>query len=155
MCPYPLLTLVTHSPISTLHSPLNPSLENHISTGLGISPTEEWQGSPLLHFCCGPWTSLCIFFGWWLNFWELPGVWVILYCWTFYAVVNPFSSSNPSFNSTLGIPWPQSYGLVEVYASVLVSCWYKLSEDSHAQLLSSAILMVELTLIFQQVLLCG
>ena len=45
-----------------------------------FSSTEGRQGSPLLHKCRVPWNSPCIFFGWWLSLWELPGVQVSWHC---------------------------------------------------------------------------
>ena len=80
---------------------------HQVSTGLGASsPTEAKQGSPL------PggggwgvaWTSLCMLFGWWINLWDLPGIQVSWHCWSSYGVAIPFSSFNPSPNSSIGVP---------------------------------------------------
>ena len=63
-------------------------------TGLDTSsPTDARQGSPLLY----------MLFGWWLSLWELSGVQVSWHCWSSYVVAIPFSSFNPSPNSSIGI----------------------------------------------------
>ena len=91
------------SSCSPFPSPKHPSsLEHQVSMGLGVSsPSEAKQGSPLLHMCQGPRTSLCMLFGCWLSLWELPGVQVSWYCWSSYGVAIPFSSFNPSPNSSI------------------------------------------------------
>lgn len=63
------------------------SLGCQVSKGLGASCSPEArEGNLLLHMCQRPWNNPCMHFGWWLQFWELPGVWVsehfliILWC---------------------------------------------------------------------------
>ena len=52
----------------------HPSLETQGSGGLDSSSTEARPGSPLLWMCQGPRTSAYRLHGWWLSFWEVPGV---------------------------------------------------------------------------------
>ena len=64
-------------PISSERMPLPDTLYlvHEVSTGLDASSsTGARQGIHLLHMCQRPWTSLYMFFGWWLSLWELPGV---------------------------------------------------------------------------------
>jgi hypothetical protein len=42
--------------------------------------------------------------GWWLSFWELPGVQVSWYCWSSYGVAIPFITFTPFPNSSIGVP---------------------------------------------------
>jgi hypothetical protein len=85
---------------SLLHSS---SLEHQVSTGLGTSsPNEARQGNPLLHIYLGPWTSLCMFFGWLLSLWEFPVIQFSWHCWCSYRVAIPFCSFDPSSNSWVG-----------------------------------------------------
>ena len=52
-----------------------PTPGHQFSEGIGTSsPNEARQGNPLLHIYLGPWTSLCMLFGWLLSLWELSGV---------------------------------------------------------------------------------
>ena len=75
------------------------------STELGASSsTEAGRGSPPLRMCGGPPTSPHTLFGWWISLWELPGVQVSWHCWSSYGVAIPFSSFNPSPNSSIGVP---------------------------------------------------
>jgi len=95
---------------------------HQVSTRLGTSPNEASQGSPLLHMCRGPWTSLCMVFGWWLSLWELWGVWLVD------IVVLPMGLQTPSAPSVLPLAlplgyWPPSNVWLWESASVWVSCW--------------------------------
>ena len=57
------------------------------SQGLGSSsPTEAWQGSPLLYMCQGPQSTSCMLIFWWLRFWEILRIQVGRDCWSSYGV---------------------------------------------------------------------
>jgi hypothetical protein len=80
---------------------VSPSQGRHDSTGLETSsPTEA---SPLLYKCLGLRTSLCMLFDWWRSLPKLPGVQVSWHCWSSYGVAIPFSSFNPSPNSSIRV----------------------------------------------------
>jgi hypothetical protein len=82
-----------------------PSLGPQISKRLGkLSPTDARPGSPLLHMCQEPQTSLCVLPVCWLSLLEIPGFWISWDCWSSYVVALPFSFFKPSPNSTIGIP---------------------------------------------------
>ena len=85
LCPLaaPFSEFLTPSPSPLLLRGCSPtqlprysSSQGHqISTGLCASSyTETKQDSPLLHMCLKTQTSQCMFFGWWLSPWEVPGV---------------------------------------------------------------------------------
>ena len=95
--------LLTHqlSPNPHLHPS---SLGHQVSAGLGASsPTEARQCSPLLHMWLEPWNShVCS----WLVAYLLGALRVICvswYCWSSYEAAIPFSSLNPSPNSSIGV----------------------------------------------------
>jgi hypothetical protein len=106
--PFPEFITLSHLPYAServLPPGHTPFLEHQVSIGLDTSsPTEARQGSPVLHMCRGPWTSPWMLFGWWLRFWKLPGVCINWHIWPSYGVAIPFSSFNPSSNSSIWVP---------------------------------------------------
>jgi hypothetical protein len=60
------------------------------------------------------WTCPYMLFGWCLNLWKLPRVWVSWFCQSSYGVAILFSSFNPSPNSFISVP----------YLSPVVGCKY-------------------------------
>jgi hypothetical protein len=51
-----------------------------------------------------PWVPPCVLFGWWFIPCELWRGLVGWHCCSSYGVANPFSSSSPSPNSSIGVP---------------------------------------------------
>jgi hypothetical protein len=101
-----------------------PTLLHQVFAGLGTSsPTEARHGSPLLHMCRRPLTSLCVLLGWWLSQWELPGVQIRWFCWSFCVVVIFLRAFHPSPNSSTGVKACIQYLWVSASVSVSVSCW--------------------------------
>ena len=49
----------------------------------------------------GPETNPCMFLGWWLSPWELPGIWDNLYCCSSYGASMPFSFFSTIPNSSI------------------------------------------------------
>jgi hypothetical protein len=109
--------VLPHPPTHPYHTPVNiPPFPGHgVSTGFrAFFPTEARHDSPLQPMCPVLRANPCMLFGWWLSLWELPGIRGSWYCWSSYGVAIPFSSLNPSLNSSIGIP----------RLSPMVSCKY-------------------------------
>jgi hypothetical protein len=84
LCPHLWESSPPHAHTSPPHPQENPSFMGHqVSTGLNLSsPTEAIQGSPLLHMWPGPWTSLCMLYGFWISlskFWGICVVWHLFF----------------------------------------------------------------------------
>jgi len=125
----------TLSCLSTWHSP---TLGHWAFIGPRSSPPiDAQQGNPLLHMRLEPRNPPCVFFGWRFSPWELRGV-----CLVDVVVLPMDCKSIQLLQSFLQLlhwgPHAQSNGWLWASASVFVTLWQSLSDDSYIRLLPAS-----------------